>query len=133
MELTAKLSSPAENAKNLSYEKETVRYAAVVVSHKGDLITPISARWWMGRSASASVVYCSVWASGKGVYASGHGRAGGGGYHKESAALDSALSSAGFTLSRHFGGRGDRAIDDALIACVRAMGYRGKSKVVGHG
>jgi hypothetical protein len=52
----------------------------------------------MGRSPSSSVVYCSVWVNSANYSSSGKGSAGGGGYHKESAALQAALTSAGIEL-----------------------------------
>lgn len=84
----------------------------------------VDARFYMGRSASASVVRCVVYINTRdGRYYSGRGSAGGGGYHKESAALDDALASAGVKMASRFGGAGDAAMDHALRAVARAAGY----------
>jgi hypothetical protein len=133
------------NAKNLAGDKEVVNEKKLVVTYKGEILTPVDVRWYMGRSSQASTVYCSVWVHGAGVSVSGRGQAGGYGYHKESSAFASALSSAGIELygnpygyahpaedkSRaHIGGCGDRSVDEAVLALGRALGYRGKMKIV---
>ena len=74
-----------------------------------------------------SRAYCCLWVYGDSVYGSGAGRAGGGGYHKESAALDSAISDAGIELSENISGRGDVAACAALIAIAKAA--TGKRKL----
>jgi len=118
------------NAKNLGREKETVRRDVVVALSKGELTDTIDARWYMGRSSQASVVYCSIWVKGKNQYFSGHGNASGYGYHKESAAFQAALDSAGIELSKSVAGVGDSAISNAYRAVARALGYRGKLIIV---
>jgi len=47
--------------------------------------------------------------------------AGGGGYHKRSAAAGSAISNAGIVLSKDIDGRGDGAIREAVEAITRAL------------
>ena len=144
--MKAKFTGEHSNAKNFGREKETVEDKNVTVIHKGELKNPISIRWYMGRSNKASVVYCSIWIHGENFYTSGHGSAGGGGYCKTSAAACDAISSAGIELygSSHLGhgqtedltkrcyigGVGDSAVNTALEAIVRAMGYRGKMIIV---
>jgi hypothetical protein len=113
-----------ENGRMLDGDKEQTAFYAVVVRRKGEWHEPVRARVWMGRSSSASVVYASVWASGAGRWYAGHGRAGGYGYHKKSAAIDAAIRSSGITLSASISGVGDGAIRDALAAIARALGYR---------
>lgn len=70
--------------------------------------------------------YACVWiyAHKKGVSVSGGGRATGYGYHKASAALQSALDDAGVQLHENIGGRGESAMVDALGAIAKALGYR---------
>lgn len=89
-------------------------------------------RCWMGRSRNASVVYCTVWVWADRLYTSGHGTAGGYGYHKESAALGEAIRSAGIKLSESISGVGDTAIGVAMLAIVRAVGYKGRTLLVRH-
>ena len=114
------------NARNYWQEKELVNRLQVVAKVGDEYETPIDARFWMGRSRSASVVYCSIWVHGRiNDYKdwSGRGTAGGGGYHKESAALDAAIRSAGIVMDSHFGGCGEGAMRHALTAIAVALGY----------
>lgn len=78
----------------------------------------ITARWY----GAGSRVYCCVWIHGANVYSSGSGWAGGYGYHKGSAALETALSVAGVAFSEPFGGHGESAETDALAALARHIG-----------
>ena len=107
-------------ARNLSPDKEMVRAASLIIDHE-EMVT---ARWYMGRSNTATVVYCSVWCkTQRADYKSGFGTARGYGYHKVSAAFDHALRDAGIKLSEDIDGVGDGAIDEALHAIGDAMGY----------
>lgn len=82
----------------------------------------------------ATVAYCCIWIHGPDAHGSGAGKAGGGGYHKESAALSEALRDAGIVLSESISGRGDSAMEDALAAVARAVtGKRKFYKVRAHG
>ena len=84
------------NAVNMGGTKETIRTMKLVYIDKdGSLNIAVDARFYMGRSKSSSRVYCSVWVTANGYYLSGNGKAGGCGYHKESAALSEAISSQG--------------------------------------
>ena len=131
---------PAEsvmNGRNYAGDKETVAASTVVAYRKGEFIRAIRAVWYVGQSRTASTVYCSIWChapDGRGF--AGHGYAGGYGYHKGSAALESAIRSAGISLygdvygydkrSRklaYIGGVGETAERAALQAIARAMGY----------
>ena len=85
--------------------------------------------YWPGRDG-ASNCYCCVWIHGDNVHGSGSGKAGGYGYHKESAALAEAFSCAGVVLSEDIGGRGDSAMRDAIKAV--ACKVTGKRKVFLH-
>jgi hypothetical protein len=72
---------------------------------------------------NGSNCYCVVWLNDRkgGVYASGSGVAGGGGYHKESAAMGYALANAGVQFKEDMGGRGDSAMVDSLLCIGRKM------------
>jgi len=130
------------NARNYSGEKETTCRYIVIGKMNGKLQSIIEARIYMGRSSTASKVYCSLWVSGAN-YCSGSGSAGGWGYHKESAALDSAIRSAGIELyganydtwqdrkpdfkkRAYIGGCGNGSMLMALKAIARAAGARGE-------
>lgn len=138
------------NARNYGGEKELIRGIKLIDKKTERVI--VDARWYMGKSANALTVYCSMWCMGRGVYeaahsTSGKGTASGYGYHKASAALASAITSAGITLygspyghpangdtpaqtksmlkrAAHIGGCGDGSIDCALLSIAYAMGYR---------
>jgi len=110
------------------------------------IVTPVDVRIYMGRSQSSSVVYCSIWArsrkgkklmtvttigkkevktltTGDVLHCSGRGSAGGCGYHKESAAIEDAFTSAGFSFAGHFGGCGDTPAELAIEAAARFLGW----------
>jgi len=132
-------------------KKEVVASFNAVVCKDGEIHNPVSATCYMGRSLNSSTVYCNVWIHGKvkddWLSLSGSGQAGGYGYHRVSAAVGMALRSAGVELygtpytngeekkvnmnkkcSIH--GVGDSAVEAAFKAICRAMGYRGKVKII---
>jgi hypothetical protein len=113
-----------DNGRMRDGEKEQIGFACVVATRNGRFAEPVTVRWWMGRSRSASVVYCSVWIHGAGEYRAGSGQAGGYGYHKRSAALGAAIRSAGVSLTASISGVGESAEDAAMRAIARALGYR---------
>lgn len=129
--------SETSNARELRPKREMTHQNTLVTVHKGDIIAPITVRWYMGRSTSANREYCSIWVRcSDGRSYSGHGWAGGYGYDKQSASLAEAIESAGIELttdngrSAYIAGAGDIRIRDALIAIARAAGYRGKLRIV---
>lgn len=135
------------NAKNFSQEKELVsRY--LVIDKKTEKVI-IDCRCYMGRSSNSSQVHAAIWvnsivslcddADRFTTHTSGRGSAGGYGYHKESAAIGDAISSAGFTLFGNSSGYGDKpdfkkichidgvgesAIRSALLAIAYACGSK---------
>ncbi len=121
--ITATLPCAARsNGKNLSRQKELVSAMSVVTSINGKMREVVVARWYMARkSDGASPVYASIWTYGAGFDISGHGRATGYGYHKASAALSSAIDSAGIVLSERIDGVGDSASQRAVEAIARAI------------
>ena len=91
--------SRVDNAQGRYTTKELVGSWDAITYKGGELHNPVSVKCYMGRSASASVVYCNVWihsrqTKGDYISISGSGTAGGYGYHKISAAVDEALRSA---------------------------------------
>jgi hypothetical protein len=56
--------------------------------------------------------------------ASGSGSAGGYGYHRPSAAADEAFRSAGLSLGVDISGRGDSALESALLSLGAFLGYK---------
>lgn len=118
------------NARNLGDDKETI-HRKVLVAHDVDGFHElVDARWYMGRSKSASVVYCSVWVHGPGCESSGYGTAGGYGYHKTSAAFQAAAESAGIRFEALCDGCGDGPMELAIRAIGHAMGYANDAMVI---
>ena len=109
--------TPCHNARTMD-RKELVNSFTVTDCKTGREV--VKARFYMSRSRTASVVYCVVWVHP--LNASGLGSAGGGGYHKESAALAEALESAGIKLSQDISGIGEEAMKDALKAIAEHCG-----------
>lgn len=152
-----------DNGKNIHGEKEVVSTYKIVDKKTEREI--LICRVYTGRSSSSSTVYASVWAKIKEEKVStkampsfmhknkwrpedppyfygntaGHGSAGGYGYHKESAAIQDAITSAGIELygtaycrrgdtvdmkkQAYIDGVGDSAIDAALLAIAYAGGW----------
>ena len=114
------------NGKNLDTAKErTLTLKAVApISLAHPAPTVYAEAWfWMSRSrTAASTVYCSVWVHGTTYGISGHGKATGGGYHKESTALARALQSAGITLPGDIRATDTDAMADALRTVAIAAG-----------
>jgi hypothetical protein len=87
-----------------------------------------------GGQEAPAVIECRLYGTGAKNYAciwvskepwgwsSGSGSAGGGGYHRPSAAAQEAIDNAGFTLSRPIDGRGESAIVEALFAIAKVIG-----------
>lgn len=130
--------SEYQNGRNYGDIKEKTSQWLVI--DKKTERTIIDCRVYMGRSSNSSQVYASVWIMGNNYYVAGTGVAGGYGYHKASAAIDSALSSAGIKLfgnvylshdtkpdfKRHanIGGVGETACRMAFNAIAYALGCR---------
>lgn len=95
--MKAKLLKPDQSeGRNYGGDKELINAISVVGTYKGTLREVVTVRCYKGRSSSATV-YASIWARGS-LQCSGHGSAGGYGYHKESAAIAYAITSAGIGL-----------------------------------
>ena len=118
--MKATIKELADNGKNYGHKKELIQTFNVITDTLKEIIT---VRCYMGRSASASVVYASLWITAPDYYSSGTGKAGGYGYHKPSAAIGDAIASAGIGLSKDISGVGNGAIHEALGAIAEAMGY----------
>lgn len=70
----------------------------------------------------AQTAFACVWLSTRDWHAVGKGKAGGYGYCKESAAVDSALRDAGLTLEHSIHGVGTQAIIEAMTAFAEFLG-----------
>ena len=98
--MKAKIIEQVHKAKNYGGEKETVSKYVVLAktAQCNELREIVDCRVYMGRSRNSSTVYASIWVHAADFYTSGTGTAGGYGYHKESAAIQSAITSAGIEL-----------------------------------
>lgn len=139
-----------ENGRNHSGQKEEIQTYKLLAIKKGDIREIVTCRLWMSRSSNAHTVYGSIWVDDRANhrYYAGHGTAGGYGYHKQSAAVGSAISNAGIELygdcytgpgekprgdqkenfkhRAHINGCGDKAAEDAILSIGIALGYTRK-------
>ncbi len=129
--MQAKLLSQNSNARNYATEKEQIGYYKLIAFAQDTFRELVDVRVYAGRSRSASTVYASIWVHSKDYYTSGTGRAGGGGYHKSSAAIAEAIASAGIELDHDISGRGDSAVREALHAIGSALGFETRYVVEG--
>lgn len=143
MKIKAHIIKKAENAKRPDNKELVSAYSLVVRLPSGDMREVITVSCYMGRSASASVVYAVLWVRcANGHWTSGSGSAGGYGYHKESVAIADAIKSAGIELQDmendrkdhwfDFGGTGTSYYPHVFEAIARAAGYRGRTLLVSH-
>ena len=121
--MKAQIVSTQSNAVDYDNKKELVNSWNVIVNSEDGLKNIITVRCYMGRSASASTIYASLWVYDAEHRTSGTGKAGGYGYHKESEAIAEAVKSAGISLDKGISGEGSSAIDDALKAIAAALGF----------
>jgi hypothetical protein len=84
----------------------------------------------MARSGG-SRTYCDAWISGiDGAYGAGSEFAGGSGYDRTSAAIETALESAGVEFQSSFAGRGESATLTAIELLAASLGYSGGKVLV---
>lgn len=86
--------------------------------YKGAAKTVVDARVY----GTGTLNTACLWVSTADMHTSGSGKAGGYGYHRQSAALGVAIENAGFSLSSRIDGVGDDAMREALLAIARAVG-----------
>ena len=118
MKITVKSFEAHQNMNTTIREREerNIRhgYKAICISEDGKLRELVDLR--IGQTDATA--YACVWlhVAGYGTYAHGSGRAGGYGYHRASAAAESAFCSAGMTFNVSFGGCGDTMMREAVQA-----------------
>lgn len=129
-----------QKAKNYSGEKETIARLQLIDKKTERCI--VDARLYMASGRNANRVHCSIWCNSvdRAFYTSGYGNADGYGYHKQSAALQAAIDSAGIELygspynrkdpdenkkrRARIDGCGDTAMNDAILAMGYALGCK---------
>lgn len=144
MKIKAQIVKKQENARRPDNKELVSAFSLVVRLPSGELREVITACCYMGRSASASVVYAVIWVKcADGHWTSGNGSAGGWGYHKESAAIASAIKSAGIELKDmdrtdrkdhwfDLSGTGTSYYSQVFEAIARAAGYHGRTLFLSH-
>jgi len=79
---------------------------------------------------TGSALHCCAWFHSADSYGTGYGKATGGGYCKESTAIDKAIANAGIALDTRFGGVGESGIRKAALAIGRKL--TGKRNLILH-
>ncbi len=109
------------NALTISHRKEKKYTKSICFVDRESIEKKVEARiYW-----TDSRCYCCIWIQHPQAWVSSSGYAGGWGYHKESAALADALRNAGIELSEDISGRGEYAMDEAILALGRHCGFEG--------
>jgi len=144
MKIKAQIVKKQENARRPDNKELVSAFSLVVRLPSGELREAVTACCYMGRSASASVVHAVLWVKcADGHWTSGNGSAGGWGYHKESAAIASAIKSAGIELKDmdrtdrkdhwfDLSGTGTSYYPQVFEAIARAAGYCGRTLLINH-
>tara|TARA_R100001377_G_scaffold1492_1_gene1188 strand:+ start:261 stop:656 length:396 start_codon:yes stop_codon:yes gene_type:complete len=93
---------------------------------QGERSTPCRFRFYN----TGQTIHCIAWLSGDEHYTSGYGKAGGYGYCKESAAMQSAIINSGIKMDRHWGGSGESSMREAAFDIAKKL--TGKRKFILH-
>lgn len=122
----ADVSKLRDSARNTdSYRKDLIfREIAAIDPATGRAV--VTARIYFPNATA----YCALWVNAPNAHGRGLGKAGGGGYHKPSAALADAIRDAGITLTQAISGVGDSAMEAACEAIARAV--TGKRRFIIH-
>ena len=115
------------NAKGQANNQERIQTLALRSKSDPELTLAEFATYMSRSGSGASPVHCSLWLHTQTEYRTGQGKAAGYGYCKTSAAIASALQSAGVELLHDCGGAGEQAAKIAVEAAVRAMGFKDKT------
>ena len=116
---TANAQNISNQALNARDKQALIQQITILAIVDGAIKELTQCRLYMSNSRNASRITALLWVHGN-KYACGSGHADGYGYHKQSAAVESAINAAGFELSEPIGGRGEQAMVDGLKAVVLA-------------
>ena len=105
---------------NKGFSKE---YAVINPSNERSVV--LLRVYWTGTTC-----HCIAWIYGKDSYGNGYGKAMGGNYCKESAAIAYAIDDAGIELSDAIDGRGESMVRQAALAIGKKL--TGKRKLILH-
>ena len=116
---TANAQNISNQALNARDKQALIQQITILAIVDGAIKELTQCRLYMNNSRNASSITAILWVNGSN-YACGSGYADGYGYHKQSAAVESAINAAGLELSEHIGGRGEQAMIDGLKAVAIA-------------
>ena len=116
---TANAQNISNQALNARDRQALIQQITILAIVDGAIKELAQCRLYMSTSRNASRITAILWVYSDN-YASGSGHADGYGYHKQSAAVESAINAAGFELSERIGGRGEQATIDGLKAVALA-------------
>lgn len=115
-----------------SFRKEASYYRSLVLVDTAKKDVVLDVRFY-GKSAT----YCCAWLAygygPNGESARGGAKAGGYGYHKESAAMQAALQAMGMRFAEPFDGVGEQAMNEALEAVAAFLGVKDFMIIKAHG
>ncbi len=85
---------------------------------------PVTLRTYYTKSGQSNTACIWVNGSKKEIHVHGSGSAGGGGYHRPSAAAEEAIRNAGIELAFPINGRGDEMISQAVKCIAVSLGFK---------
>jgi hypothetical protein len=114
-----------ESNKDMSFRDKKELIHGFQCINTENSIAVIDCRMYAGKSPNSSRIIAAIWIHDwKGNrFSHGVGIAGGGGYHKGSYAIESALKEMGITLDKAIGGLGYDACKAAFSSIMKALGY----------
>lgn len=126
--MQATFTQPKKDSFNAKYRKNSLSHSFQAVTIEGgELRTLLDLRIYFPNQ----VCYAALWAPCN-DWVNGTGKAGGGGYHKQSAAVSAAFTAAGYSFTEHWGGSGDEAIKDAIRAVCALHGFESVHIIEAH-
>lgn len=125
-----KFAAPKGDNFKTSHRKENSsfkEFAAICKTSKSGFETPVVLRYYFTKSGSSNSACIWVNCVKANIHTDGSGVAGGWGYHRPSAAAAIAIKNAGFDIGFAIDGRGDSAIEEAILAICEFLGYKQQS------
>ena len=125
--------TPQDGIQARAHRKENnfQQQLTLVAVYKRELVEIAQLRIYGTKAAN----YACLWVNDRKtqMYCSGSGKASGYGYHRPSEAVRDAFNSAGIYLNQDISGRGEQAINEALTALGKKLGYRKTNIIEAHG
>ena len=119
-----------KSSENIGYKRDKIQHGFYkeISIIEGDKGAACRFRFY----STGQTIHCIAWMSGNKpwLHGSGYGKAGGYGYCKESAAMESAIINSGVTMGEHWGGMGDTKQREAAFDIAKKL--TGKRKLILH-